>query len=118
MRCCRWWQCQWHVAVWYSAIGSIGRTAIKNSGIWPVAIGGSANRRVAVGQLFERDLHSGSTDLYGISWRGVQVIMRIAYAPVFSISRVDVDVIDFLMGIYFRNDCISAYYIHFCVYIA
>ena len=46
------------------------------------------------------------------------MIMRIAYAPGFGISRVDVDVTDLLMGIYFRNDCISAYYIHLCVYIA
>ena len=44
-------------------------------------------------------------------------MMRIAYAPVFSIPRVNVGVADFLMETPFRNDCISAYYIYFFVYI-
>ena len=68
--------------------------------------------RVAIRQLFERNLYSSSTNFYSISWRDVQVIMRIAYA------RVDNIITDFLMGMYFRNDCISACYIHFFVYIA
>ena len=45
-------------------------------------------------------------------------VMRIAYAPVFGIPRADVGGADFLMGIPFHNDCISAYCIHFFAYVA
>ena len=45
-------------------------------------------------------------------------VMRIAYTPVFGIPRADVGGADFLIGIPFRNDCISAYYIYFFAYVA
>lgn len=45
-------------------------------------------------------------------------VIRIAYAPVFSIPRADVGGADFLMGTPSRNDCISAYCIHFFAYVA
>ena len=45
-------------------------------------------------------------------------VMRIAYAPVFGILRVDVGGADFSIETPFRNDCISAYCIHFFVYVA
>ena len=45
-------------------------------------------------------------------------VMRIAYAPVFGIPRADVGGADFLIETPFRNDCISAYCIHFFAYVA
>ena len=48
----------------------------------------------------------------------VMVKLRIAYAPVFGIPRADVGGADFLIETPFRNDCISAYCIHFFAYVA
>ena len=45
-------------------------------------------------------------------------VMRIAYAPVFGIPRVNVGAADFSMETPFRIDCISAYCIHFFAYVA
>ena len=45
-------------------------------------------------------------------------VLRIAYAPVFGIPRADVGGAHFLIETPFRNDCISAYCIHFFAYVA
>ena len=44
-------------------------------------------------------------------------VMRIAYAPVFGIPRADIGGADFSIRIPYRNDCISAYCIHFFAYV-